>query len=140
MQPVALLAISVLASAGVAYAVVSLAAPRSGEGQADPALAQKLADLTGKIEEQQRLIDQLSKRPATAEGPVRSSVPGISEAQIEAALLGWLDKHAGDAASGSLADAAGKIAKGAKAAAAPTDAKGFYAELMKVGGDYAKIS
>src|SRR5262245_22237813 len=102
MQPAALLAVSVLASTAVSYAIVTLAAPKPAEATTpvDAELAQKVATLQGKLEEQQQTIARLSRQAAPAEAPARSSVPTVSEAQVEAAVLGWLEKHAADAAPG----------------------------------------
>jgi tetratricopeptide (TPR) repeat protein len=135
MQPAALLAASVLASAAVAFAVVTLAAPKPQElAPADPDLAQRVAALVGKVEEQQKTIDRMAHQAAPAEGPVRSSVPSIGEAAVEAAVLSWLEKHAADAAPGSVAEAAAKLAKPVKAPAGPVDVRGLFVELGKLSG------
>jgi tetratricopeptide (TPR) repeat protein len=141
MQPPAILALSLLGSAGISFAVVTLAAPKPAEstGASDPGVDARLVAMQQRLDEQARQIESF-KKAAPAEAPMRSSVPALGDAQVGAAIAAWLEKHGAEAAPGSIVEAAAKLAKSGKPADASTDAKTLYAELGKAGGDFAKIT
>ena len=142
MNPASLLAISVLASAGLSIAITTMLAPKArdlGASAPSEVLEQKLTALQHTLDEQQRTIERLSTKPLTADAAMRTQEPTVSEAIVEAAVLRWLEKNSAAAAPGSLGEAA-KNAKAAKSSVPGSEAKALFAELVKAGNDWNKAT
>lgn len=142
MNPASLLAISVLASAGLSVAITTLLVPRARDQVASTpadALEQRLAALQHTVEEQQKTIERLSTKPLTTDAALRTQEPTVSEAIVEAAVVRWLEKNSQAAAPGSLGEAA-KNAKSPKSGTAGSEAKVLFAELAKAGNDWNKLT